>query len=109
MPEVSERRACKVMGQCRTSHRYEAKIKDDEQAIIEQMHTLVREQPRHGYRRVCGKLRQEGFRVNHKRVYRLWKQEGFKVPKRTVKKRRLGVSANGIMRHKAQSINDVWA
>jgi len=109
MPEVSERRACKVMGQCRTSQRYEAKIKDDEQAIIKQMHTLVREQPRHGYRMVCGKLRQEGFRLNHKRVYRLWKQEGFKVPKKTVKKRRLGVSENGIMRHKAQSINDVWA
>ena len=109
MPEVSERRACKVMGQSRTSQRYEMKIKDDEHAIIKQMHMLVREQPRHGYRMVCGKLRQEGFRVNHKRVYRLWKQEGFKVPKKTVKKRRLGVSANGIMRHKAQSINDVWA
>lgn len=54
-------------------------------------------------------LRRDGFkRINLKRVHRLWRKEGFRVPIRKVKKRRVGTSANGIMRQKSASKNQVW-
>jgi transposase InsO family protein len=72
------------------------------------MHELVRRHPRYGYRRVWALLRQEGFRVNRKRVHRLWRKEGFRVPQKQRKRRRLGVSENGIARRRAQGVDDVW-
>lgn len=104
----SQRRVCGVLGQPRGTQRYVAKIKDDEPRIVKRMHELVRCWPRFGYRRVWAMLRREGFRINRKRVYRLWKREGFKVPIKQLKKRRLGCSENGIIRRRAQGINDVW-
>jgi len=47
--------------------------------------------------------------VNRKRVWRLWKREGFKVPQKQGKKRRLGCSANGIVRHRPLHKDHVWA
>ena len=108
LPGVSERRACKVLDQPRSTQRYVTKVKDDERAIVKRMHALVRRWPRFGYRRIHALLRREGFRVNRKRVHRLWQREGFKVPQKQRKKRRLGVSDNGIIRRRATSINDVW-
>ncbi len=106
---VSERRACRVVGQPRNTQRYAAKRKDDEATIVKQMHELVKRHPRFGYRRVHALLRRVGFKINRKRVWRLWKQEGFKVPQKQVKKRRLGISANGIDRREAGHMNHVWA
>jgi len=108
MDGVSERRGCEALDQARSTQRYMAKVKDDEQAIVKCMHQLVRTWPRFGYRRIHEMLRREGFRINRKRTYRLWKQEGFKVPQKQRKKRGLGISGNGIMHHRAESINDVW-
>ena len=105
---MSERRACVVLGQPRSTQRRPRKVKADEPVIVKRMHELVRGHPRYGCRRVWALLRREGFRVNRKRVHRLWKREGFKVPVKQHKKRRVGVSANGIVRRRAESINDVW-
>jgi len=76
---------------------------------VRRMHELVRERPRFGYRRIWALLREEGFVINRKRVWRLWKQEGFKVPQKQGKKRRLGCSDNGIVRHRAEHKDHVWA
>ena len=46
--------------------------------------------------------------MNFKRVYRLWQREGLKVPKRTVKRRRLGHSANSCVRRRAEQKDHVW-
>lgn len=107
--DVSERRACKVIGQPRSTQRYEPRLADDEAALIRRMHERVRHHPRFGYRRIAALLRSEGWRVNRKRVYRLWRKEGFKVPKRTRKKRRLGRSSNGILRQRPEHKDHVWA
>lgn len=76
---------------------------------MRRMHELVRARPRFGYRRIWALLRDEGFLINRKRVWRLWKQEGFKVPQKQGKKRRLGCSANGIVRHRSRHKDHVWA
>jgi len=77
--------------------------------LLDRIDALVRSHPRYGYRRVHALLVQEGWRVNRKRVHRLWKLKGYKVPKKQVKKRRLGIGENGIVRRRAACINDVWA
>jgi putative transposase len=106
--EVAERRACRVVGQPRTTQRYEPQVKDDEPVLVERMHALVRQHPRYGYRRIWALLRREGFRVNRKRIWRLWRREGFKVPQKQRKKRRLGHSANGIARRRPEHKDHVW-
>lgn len=108
LPGASQRRVCEVLGQPRSTQRYEAKVKDDQLAIVKRMHEVVRCWPRFGYRRVWAMLRREGFRMNRKRVYRLWRREGFQVPQKQRKKRRLGCSDKGIARRRAEGINDVW-
>jgi transposase InsO family protein len=70
---------------------------------------LVRDHPRFGYRRIWALLRGEGWRVNVKRIYRLWRREGLKVPKKQRKRRRLGSSDQGCIRHRAEHKDHVWA
>lgn len=73
--DVSQRRACQVLGQPRSSQRYQAR-KDSafEQNLVARMHELVRKHPRYGYRFITAKLRQEGWQVNFKRIYRFWRR-----------------------------------
>jgi transposase InsO family protein len=106
--DVSERRACEVLDQPRSSQRYQAKARDDEAALVKQMLELVRAHPRYGYRMITAKLQQAGWEVNRKRVYRLWRREGLKVPQKKRKKRRLGTSQNACSRRRAERANHVW-
>jgi putative transposase len=99
---VSQRRACRVLGQARSSQRKEPRRKEGEQELVRRMLELVRRHPRFGYRRIGGLLRREGFRVNRKRVWRRWRQQGLKVPRKQRKKRRLGSSANRCVRRRAE-------
>ena len=69
---------------------------------------IVRLHPRYGYRMVCGRLRMEGWLVNHKRMHRLCRREGLRVPRKNRRKRRLGVPSNVIERQPAIHRNDVW-
>ena len=103
-----QRRVCRVLDQPRSTQRYRAVPRDGDEHLARRLHELVRQHPRRGYRMMCGMLRLDGWRVNTKRVYRLWKREGFKVPGKQHKKRRLGHSENGILRHRARHKDHVW-
>jgi putative transposase len=105
---VSERRACQVTGQPRTSQRYQAKPRDDERALVKRMLELVRQRPRFGYRRIAALLRKEFWRASATRIYRLWRREGLKVPQKNRKCRRLGKSENGCHRRRALHKDHVW-
>ena len=107
---VSERRACRVLGQPRSSQRQQPKrAQEREERLVRRMLELVRQHPRFGYRRIWALLRKEGFRVNRKRIYRLWRKEGLRVPRKQRKKRRLGSSANSCVRRPAEHKGHVWA
>ena len=67
---VSERRACKVLGQPRATQRRLAYTPDDEPVLVRRMVELAAQYGRYGYRRVTALLREEGFQVNPKRVER---------------------------------------
>ena len=72
---VSERRACRVLGQVRRTQRYTLKVTDDETILTESIVSLASEYGRYGYRRITALLRRDGWRVNHKRG-RLWFNDG---------------------------------
>ena len=91
---VSERKACQVVGQNRSTQRLEAPLPDDdEQELRRWLRAFAKEHPRWGWKRAYHQLRREGHRVNKKRIQRLWRAEGLKVPYRKRKKplRGLGV------------------
>lgn len=105
---VSERRACQVIGQPRSSQRYRAQPRDDEAALVKRMLERARERPRFGYRRIAALLRRENWSASAGRVYRLWRKEGLKVPQRVRKRRAQGTSDNACDRRRAEHRDDVW-
>jgi len=107
--EVSRRRACRVLGQHRSTQRKMPEAEEGEDRLVKRMLELVRPHPRFGYRRVWALLKREGWRVNRKRVYRLRRKQGLKVRRKQRKKRRLGCGANGCVRRPAEYWGHVWA
>jgi len=106
---VSERRACRVLGQPRSTQRREAVVPDDEPALVRRMVELATAYGRYGYRRVGALLRDEGFEVNHKRVERLWRREGLKVPAKQPKRRRLWLADGSCVRLRPERPGHVWS
>ncbi len=106
--ELSERRACEVLQQPRTTQRYEPKLPDKDKALVAAMKRLAKKHLRYGYRFITAKLRQDGWQVNHKRVQRIWRKEGLQVPYRHTVKKTLGNSANACFVKKAEFMNHVW-
>lgn len=106
---ASERRACKTVGQPRSSQRYQPTPRGDEPRLLQRLMHLVRRRPRFGYRRIAALLRADGFRASDSRVLRLWRREGLKAPRKKRKRRRLGVAANGCDRLRSTHVNHVWA
>ena len=74
MLKVSERRACKALGQHRSTQRKAPRGKDDEAALVAELIEFARSYGRYGYRKVAALLRADGWLVNDKRVERLWRQ-----------------------------------
>jgi putative transposase len=106
---VSQRRACLVLGQSRSTQRRRAIIPQDEGRLVGRMVELATRYGRYGYRRITALLRREGWVVNHKRVERLWRREGLKVPKRQPKRGRLWLNDGSCVRHRPQWRNHVWS
>ena len=90
--EVSQRRACSVIGADRTSVRYRCRRPDDA-ALRERLRSLASERRRFGYRRLHILLRREGTQVNHKKLRRLYSEERLQVRRRGGRKRALGTRA----------------
>lgn len=106
---VSERRACRVLGQYRSTQRKAPTTPDDEAALIADMIELARQYGRYGYRRITKMLRTSGWSVNKKRVERLWRREGLKVPTKQPKRGRLWLNDGSCIRLRAERPNHVWS
>lgn len=87
--EMSERRACRVIGTDRTSVRYQATREDDGE-LRARLTALAQERRRFGYRRLHVLLRREGHAVNKKRVQRIYREERLTVRRRGGRKRAMG-------------------
>jgi putative transposase len=106
--DVSERRACGVIGQPRATQRRRPIIGDDEEALTAAIIRLATTYGRYGYRRITALLRTEGWRVNLKRVYRIWRREGLKVPQKQPKRGRLWLSDGSCIRLRPERPGHVW-
>jgi putative transposase len=88
---VSERRACRVIGQHRSTQRLASPpLPDSEAELRAWLRAFAVTRPRWGWRRAAVVARSEGWTVNHKRIQRLWRSEGLKVPYRKRKRPPVG-------------------
>ena len=106
---VSERRACRVLGQSRATQRYLPQVRDDEGPLTGRIIELAALYGRYGTPRITAILRDEGWSVNHKRVERIWRQEGLKVPKKQPKRGRLWFNDGSCIRLRPERRDHVWA
>jgi putative transposase len=106
---VSERRACQIAGQHRSTQRRERTLAGDDEALRGELRAFSAARPRWGYRQAHTHLQDQSWQVNRKRVQRLWREEGLRVPQRTRKRRRLGNSTAPAERLRAGRPGHVWA
>ncbi len=106
---VSERRACRTVGQHRSTQRLiPPDMPSEDEALTNWLKEFSIAHPRWGYKRAYSLARDEGWIVNKKRVQRLWRVTGLKVPYRKRKKPYRGaVSKMGV--HQPTRENVIWA
>jgi transposase InsO family protein len=119
--DVSERLACRVLGQHRSTQRKAPKGRADDAALTADIVALATEYGRYGYRRITAMLRAAGWAVNVKRVERRamvrhWSEdngerrlEGLKVPSKQPKKGRLWLNDGSCVRLRPERANHVWS
>lgn len=103
---VSERRACLVVGQYRSTQRYEHVRSPQVACLRQRVRALAVKYPRYGYRRVHVMLLRDGYQVNRKRVHRLWRLEGLHVQR---PQRRKPKTARHPIVVRGTCPNHVWA
>ena len=106
---VSERRACQVTGQHRSTQRKRPRGRADAAALTESVIELATQYCRYGYRRIWALLRADGWKVSVGRVERIWKREGLKVPNKQPKRRRLWLNDGSCVRLRPERPNHVWS
>jgi putative transposase len=107
--KVSQRRACRVLAQPRSTHRYQPQQPEKDAALAADLKKISAAHPRAGYRMATALLRRGGMEINAKRVQRVWRREGLKVPRRQRKRQRMGTSEHGTQRLAAERRNHVWS
>lgn len=103
---VSERRACALVGICRSTLRYETQQSSEARALQARIVELAQERRRFGYQRIHALLRREGHEVNHKRIYRLYSDAHLAVKRR---KKRKGVMVPREPLSLPTQANEVWS
>ena len=106
---VSERHACRLLGQWRRTQRYAAIPRIDEEALTEAIVALASEYGRYGYRRITALLQSAGWQVGKDRVQRIWRREGLKVPQKQRPGRRLWLNDGSCVRLRPARAKQVWS
>src|SRR5215212_6184504 len=107
--KVSERRACRALGQHRSTQRKAPRGQEDEEQLTADLVELARQYGRYGYRKISALLRDAGWLVNDKCVERIWRREGLKVPQKQPKRERLWLTDGSCIRLRPEYPNHVWS
>jgi putative transposase len=105
---LSQRRACRLVGQHRSTHRHlpgAASAADPDAPLRAELRSFARAHARWGQRRALVHVRGAGFAVNRKKLQRLWREEGLRV-KQKARRKRAGASTVVVS---ADAPNVVWA
>jgi putative transposase len=103
--QFSERRACVIVGLCRSSYRYQAKPNNDAE-IRSRLRELAEQRRKFGSPRLHTLLLREGRVINHKRTERLYKEEGLSL---RLKKRKKRISHLRVVMDRPERINQHWS
>ena len=87
--EVSQRRACQVIGADRSLIRY-CRRRPEDSSLRSRLREIAAVRRRFGYRRLHVLLRREGIMLNHKKLRRIYAEEQLQVRRRGGRKRALG-------------------
>ena len=90
--DLSERRACQIVGADRAMVRYKS-LRPPETELRGKLRDLANERRRFGYRRLFVLLRRDGEPSGINRIYRLYREEGLTVRKRRARRRAVGTRA----------------
>lgn len=104
--DLSERRACGLVGLSRDAYRHPPVASELNQELAARITEVAHVRRRFGYRRIHDVLRPAFPDVNHKRVYRLYSEAGLAVRKRRKIKR---PSNERQPLRPASTINEVWS
>ena len=77
--QLSERRACEILGVNRRAIRYKSVRGDVDVALLAHIKAIAAVRVRYGQRRIHVLLRREGWPVNIKRVARLYREAGLAI------------------------------
>jgi len=106
---LSERHACRLLGQGRGTQRYAGVARSEEGALTQAIIALATKYGRYGYRRITWLLRSAGWRVGKDRVQRIWRREGLKVPQKQRPRARLWLNDGSCVRLRPVRLNHVWS
>ena len=106
---LSERQACRIVGQPRGTQRYVPTLKPDEDELTRNIVYLASEYDRYGYRRVTAVLNESGIDVGKDRVQRIWRRDGLKVPQKQPRRSRLCLNDGSCIRLRPERRNHVWS
>ena len=106
---MSQRRACRLVGQHRSTQRHQPPPADPDAEVRARLRRFAKDHPRWGYRRAHAVLVREGHQLNRKKIQRLWREEGLRVLRKRRKRPRLGESTASAERLAATHPNHVWA
>jgi hypothetical protein len=105
---VSQRRACRVAGQHRSTQRLTPRPRPEgEEKVRRRLWEIARRHPRWGWKTAHVILRREGHVINRKRTRRLWRDEGLRRPPSCRRKRTRPPGGGPLLR--AERPNHVWA
>ena len=100
--DLSERRACQIVGADRKMVRYQSR-RPPETELRGKLRDLANERRRFGYRRLFVLLRRDGEPSGINRIYRLYREEGLSVRKRRARRRAVGTRAPILVEAKANA------
>jgi putative transposase len=104
--QVSERRACAVLGVNRTSLRRRS-TRDQQEYLRKRIREIAAVRVRYGYRRIHVLLQREGWLINHKRVYRLYREEGLHLERKSRYRKKYGARVPS--KAEASAANECWS
>jgi putative transposase len=95
---LSERQACRIVGQPHGTQRYTVIVRADEDVPTRAIVELASQYGRYGYRRITALLNDAGWDVGTDRVQRIWRREGLKVPRKQRPRWRLWLNDGSCVR-----------
>jgi len=101
---LSERKACQLVGISRTAYRYQPVAKDEDK-LRHRLKELASDYSRYGYLMLHGLLKGEGLVINKKRTYSLYTEEGLQV--RTKKRKK--ITRSRVPMEMPTDINQRWS